>query len=818
MSDISRRTFLKGASIAGIATAGGLTLTGCGTSSGAASSGTGSATVRGFGGDVTVDLTVSDASITKCAIDGPDETPERGGRAIQIMQQGYMDGGTLEVDAVAGATVTSTAVASAASQAYSQATGKKLNADVMMKPGSYTASSVGFWGIWDVPVTITVNETSILSIEAPEARDMQGETEGFFNPVKEHLFPRIIKYQSTSVDSIVGCTASSNAVKTAVDKALTEALEAGGSEASALDAFHAVPVKEANDETEEIDCDILVVGLATCGLLSMKAALESLMTYSNRAERIKIVGIDKCGKFGGQSFMTHSPNCVNPPKRLAEEDDPKALYVDPAVMRADWIAHVTGADGNVKAKESCIDLFLNESGNTLDWLIYDCGFMMAKPNATKEDFTDSDFPQKTCWCYYGNYTSDTFYESNEDRRAVMMSYYDKIIEEIKGAGGSYMLETEGYELLYDEATNTITGAKARNLYTGQEYVINAGAVIMSTGGYLSNPDLCNKLLPENLRGIWKQNGNTQNDGKMVQAALDVGAATFNADLSPICMEIALPHYLEHFPINDVEGKITARTGRTSTWTFNDIPLYMCVSINSLAVGPDGNRICNEYGIANGIEDRCPPDTWVVGPYFYSIWSQQQVDELVSEGFSSDNVIRTAAYCQRGGFKLDEPRPETQEALDACIDDELAWKADSLEELADLINMSADDLVATVDRYNGFCAAGADDDFGKAAQYLTALGSGPYYAIKAMNVPYGSGGCFDVDTHMNALKDDHETPINGLYIGGQDSFGVTQSPEKNYITYGGVDQGWHILSGRTMGLSAAEYVYNNYGLLSEREEQ
>ena len=75
----------------------------------------------------------------------------------------------------------------------------------------------------------------------PETRELQGETEGFFEPVKEKLFPRIIKNQSTAVDAITGCTASSNAVKSAIDQALAQALEAGGSDPSAIEAFHTVP-------------------------------------------------------------------------------------------------------------------------------------------------------------------------------------------------------------------------------------------------------------------------------------------------------------------------------------------------------------------------------------------------------------------------------------------------------------------------------------------------------------------------------------------------------------------------------------------------
>ena len=397
-----------------------------------------------------------------------------------------------------------------------------------------------------------------------------------------------------------------------------------------------------------------------------------------------------------------------------------------------------------------------------------------------------------------------------------MSYYRAILEESKGAGGGYLLETEAYKILTDESGSRVTGILARNLATGKEYEIHASAVIMSTGGYGQNAELMNTLLPEKLAGPWFQNGNYQNDGKMFQAALEIGAGTYNADMSPCCMEISLPYPMHHFPIEFVPGRITKRTGRQTTKTLNDIPLYLCVSIDSLAVGPDGRRVCNEYGIANGIADRVPPDTWVAGPYFFSVWSQTQIDRLAETGFTSDNVKRTVAYCQQGGFALDEPRPEMQEAMDAAVEEGLAWKADTLKELAVQLGMPEGALEATVERYNNSCANGEDEDFGKDAQWLVPLGEGPYYAVKAMNVMYGTGGGLDVDTNMNVLASDGVTPIAGLYADGQDSFGVIQSPERNYIGYGGVCQGWQVLSGRISGEAAAKYVYENFGLLSQAE--
>ena len=83
--------------------------------------------------------------------------------------------------------------------------------------------------------------------------------------------------------------------------------------------------------------------------------------------------------------------------------------------------------------------------------------------------------------------------------------------------------------------------------------------------------------------------------------------------------------------------------------------------------------------------------------------------------------------------------------------------------------------------------------------------------------YGSGGGLDVDVNMNVLLDDHVTPIYGLYADGQDSFGVIESPDVNYIGYGGVCQGWQVLSGKVSGEAAAKYVFENFGLISAVEK-
>ena len=79
-------------------------------SGGSGVSGTYSGTAQGKGGDVKVTLTLTDSKITDVAIEGKDETPGIGDTAMEAMAKEIKDSGSIGVDTVSGATVTSDAV------------------------------------------------------------------------------------------------------------------------------------------------------------------------------------------------------------------------------------------------------------------------------------------------------------------------------------------------------------------------------------------------------------------------------------------------------------------------------------------------------------------------------------------------------------------------------------------------------------------------------------------------------------------------------------------------------------------------------------
>ena len=99
---------------------------GCGakpasTSSDAGVSGDFTGTAKGFGGDVSVTLTLTDGAITGCTAEGKEETQGVGSEAIAKMPGAIAESGSIAVDGVSGATATSTAIKEAAAAALTAA-------------------------------------------------------------------------------------------------------------------------------------------------------------------------------------------------------------------------------------------------------------------------------------------------------------------------------------------------------------------------------------------------------------------------------------------------------------------------------------------------------------------------------------------------------------------------------------------------------------------------------------------------------------------------------------------------------------------------
>lgn len=109
-----------------------------------------------------------------------------------------------------------------------------------------------------------------------------------------------------------------------------------------------------------------------------------------------------------------------------------------------------------------------------------------------------------------------------------------------------------------------------------------------------------------------------------------------------------------------------------------------------------------------------------------------------------------------------------EAREAALKDGTLVQADTLEGLAEAIGVPAENLVYTVAKWNGDCAAGADSLYGRTKQ-LTALDEAPFYAWRTQNSNIGSIGGLRINTDA-AILDEAGNPIPHLFGAGVNTAG------------------------------------------------
>lgn len=734
----------------------------------------------GFGGEVKVALTIEEGKIVDAQVTGDGETPGIGAAALEPLAAQLVAAGSAEIDGVAGATVTSNAVRTAAAAALAEASGETA-AEAVLADGTYTAEAYGFEMAVSDKVIVTVDGGRIASIAYGEDC---GDTPPMLDTVEKTLFPRIIEAQSVGVDAASGATVTSNAVKAAVTDCLSQALAAAGCDASAIAAYKTVPEKKGG--SEELTTQVLVIGMGGSGTYTALRAQEC---------GAQVLAIEKQARYGGTTALTSEIEAINPP-RIKELYNNGEDFCDADAMYQAWLDYVDG-----DAKVEMIDLFFKNCGPALDWLALDHGAQFdMKPQA---GFTDVDV-YKVKFQWLPNFDERNPYAPTYGyNKAEIATYFDRLIDDFTALGGQYMLETEAYDLIVEDGR--VVGAKAKNLATGTEYTIRADAVVIATGGFLGNAEMTEKYLSDEyypIKGEWKIYGTYGNDGKMLQAAIDNGAATYNMGMPP---EVHLSGTIDFLPaheygyaINEIEGTLDFNTGRACRWTVADLPLIMGVSADSLAVATNGKRFTSETGIAM-------LDPWIAGPRYFSIWSTEQINGIVESGLKTDVIGPAVGFLgHRGSIPSGIALPEAFDVLNDAIERGYVYKADTIEELAAMIGLDPATLAETVSSYNGYCETGVDAEFGKDAALLTKVGEGPYYALAMASYSYNTCAGLDINENMQVL-DTNGQVMEGLFCVGSDSAGVLFSEKKPYVTFGGANNGWALTSAYVGGQIIADMV-------------
>lgn len=243
-----------------------------------------SAAAKGFGGPVTVTLTVDETQIVEAKVEGAGETEGIGGAALPLLAEQIQAQNGAEIDGVAGATVTSGAVREACAAALAAARGE-ASTSAHFTPGTYTGTAQGMWE--PLTVSVTVSQDAIEAVEVTECQDTPIVSDAAIREVPA----RIVAEQSLAVDTASGATVSSNAIIAATKSALSQASD----DLSALTA--PLPEKEILVLPDE-EYDVVIVGAGGAGL---SAAVEL-----GKTSDLSVLVLEKEAWIGGATALSGS--------------------------------------------------------------------------------------------------------------------------------------------------------------------------------------------------------------------------------------------------------------------------------------------------------------------------------------------------------------------------------------------------------------------------------------------------------------------------------------------------------------------------------
>lgn len=182
----------------------------------------------GFNGPINVEVTVDGGKITDVNVLSHTESDGISDPAFDEIPAAMVAGNTTEVEVVSGATFTSTGLMAAVNNALSGEPGEASETPVedteeetVIEPsenvfvdGTYEATVDGHNG--PLSVEVIVEGGVITSVEVTENE----ETEGLADPALENVTANIVKRNGTDVDVVSGATVTSEAIISAVEKAL----------------------------------------------------------------------------------------------------------------------------------------------------------------------------------------------------------------------------------------------------------------------------------------------------------------------------------------------------------------------------------------------------------------------------------------------------------------------------------------------------------------------------------------------------------------------------------------------------------------------
>lgn len=129
---------------------------------------------------------------------------------------------------------------------------------------------------------------------------------------------------------------------------------------------------------------------------------------------------------------------------------------------------------------------------------------------------------------------------------------------------------------------------------------------------------------------------------------------------------------------------------------------------------------------------------------WGIFTEETIDEIAQEYINDPTLAAERELYKYYREDLEEERKYSKPPV--C-------RADTLRELAEQMGIDPDALEAQAERYNAFCRAGKDEEFGKDPRFLRPLEKGPFWGIYGQRFSEGAFGGLRVDGECRVCRED-----------------------------------------------------------------
>jgi fumarate reductase flavoprotein subunit len=435
---------------------------------------------------------------------------------------------------------------------------------------------------------------------------------------------------------------------------------------------------------EEWDCDIVIVGSGASGLAAAVEAGEL---------GAKTICIESQASAGGN--LVGVEGVLGLGSRMQEE---QGIIADSSEM----IRSEMAASQNRIPGPNYLDLF-NVSGQNINWLL-DHGVEFGKLDA--------------------DWGSVAVFHRFKDGLGIH-NYVPPMLAAAETNGVTFSYNTEGMAIL-KSGDGTITGLYA--VKDDLNIKINAKVVILATGAYADNVEMCTELgLPTDAVHA----GVPGHDGKGHQMAVAAGARSNRAASSMINAM-----FVEGLPNIYAGGKFYGVVGIASPFT--------------IWVNEKGERFVNEDFSASNL--MLSPMPCILNEDNFVLFDANMMSLYLGEGVGRDNESD------------DTSEGAGQSELELGLSNGQIVKADTLDDLASTVGFNKAIFEETIQRYKSFIEDGRDLDYGKAPEFLLPFDTSPFYAVHLKYELATIIGSVFTNRNFEAVGMDRRA-IPGLYVVG-----------------------------------------------------